>query len=77
MDPIPQGKGQFLGDMSLTIVKYREQIWSAAERRLMRSKCHFGYVLGWAQGNMLGGGLGPHMGMGNFGGLFCPIGNAL
>ena len=46
--PIPLGKGQFWGDMFCPIAKYRERIQSAIERRLTRSSCRLGCVLGLA-----------------------------
>jgi len=47
---IPHGKGQFLGK-GAPIVKYRDFLPWAVQKRLNRSICRFGCGLGWAEGS--------------------------
>jgi len=44
---IPHGNGQFCGKGTF-IVKYRDLLPYAVEKRLNRSRCCLGYALGWA-----------------------------
>ena len=46
----PNGKGQYCGK-GAPVVKYRNFLPWAAQKRLNRSICHLGCGLGWAEGN--------------------------
>ena len=48
-DP-PMGRGSFEGGNGSPIVKYRDYLWWAVQKQLIRSRCRLGCGLRWDQG---------------------------
>jgi len=49
----PQGRGNFEGGgKGHPIVNYRDTLLSSVQKRLNRSRCRFGFGLGWTVGIM-------------------------
>ena len=58
--PDPHWKGQFWEEKRRPVVKYRDTLRWAVQKRLNRSRCRLGCGLGLAQGIVLDGGPDPY-----------------
>ena len=62
----PHGKRQFWGGKGWPIVKYRDTLTLAVQKRLNRSRCHLGYWVGWTKEPRIRWGYRSPMQSGNF-----------